>query len=77
MTKHPEWSLAPAWAMWWAAHAGGSASWFRTEPIIRIHFWVEGEDGAYSSLGQDANSIDIPIGIDWRLLKQQRPQVTA
>lgn len=72
-TPRPDWSQAPAWAQWWAVDGSG-ATWFEYEPIAdKGGDWTVGND--WDDMGQwdGAGDIDIPLGIDWRLLKEQRP----
>ena len=78
----PDWDTAPEWANWWAADPAGWTCWYEQEPVMYLtdnySGWVVKTINGYQQ-GHDleAPSIDIPLGIDWRLLKQQRPKVTA
>lgn len=64
-----DWSQAPAEAQWWSVDASGFAYWYEDEPERdqEDHFW-SGINPIY------AGDIDIPLGIDWRLLKERRPE---
>ena len=70
----PDWASAPDWAQWFAIDANGWRWFSRSEPEINSTEWFLGwESGSYSSSGE----MPIGIGIDWRLLKWQRPEVAA
>ncbi len=68
-------ALAPkpdAWpdgAQWYTIDAENQCYWHIDEPALF--------DWAWDSNGLDwAGFVDIPLGIDWRLCKWQRPEVT-
>lgn len=70
----PDWSQAPEWAEWWAVDANGQVTWFDTDPVVdHSGFWdhlvIDGRTGRMYPDGK----ISIPIGTDWRLLKEKRP----
>ena len=66
----PDWSQAPDDAKLNTIDSAGARFWHRAEPpIIRLGW----ESGAATWAG----FVDIPIGLDWRLLKWQRPEVAA
>lgn len=67
----PDWSNAPEWAQWYAIDADGSASWFKSgrEPSVYMAQWGVGDGWEFNQ------RITLPIGIDWRLCKWQRPEV--
>lgn len=67
----PDWTSAPAWAMWWAVDADGSAMWYKPEPQLYKLGWTV--NGWYGKDYLEANLVSIPLGIDYRALKQQRP----
>ena len=69
----PDWSLAPVWAQWYAIDASGWRWSCMFEPEINSSEWFLGQYGSYVSSG----AMPIPLGIDWRLLKWQRPEVAA
>jgi hypothetical protein len=70
----PDWSKAPKKAMWWCVDAGGGAHWSVEEPVAGSWNWNSPSCMALWLRGQyDAGLITIPLGIDWRTLKQQRP----
>lgn len=74
LAPEPDWTKAPQWAMWWAVDCDGYAWWYRYEPSCDGDAW--GDDNPDTGNGKsfkDAYFIDIPIGIDWRTLKRQRP----
>ena len=71
----PNWANAPDWAQWYCVDASGDAQWTQKEP--------EASDGTtgwiFGTAWEDAagpNGIDLPLGIDWRLCKWSRPEVT-
>ena len=72
----PDWSQAPEWAMWSAIHANGLRYWMEKEPS-----WQHGDVGWDRNGGKQEFDFDcdesLPIGVDWRLLKWQRPEVAA
>lgn len=69
----PDWSQAPEWAQWWAVDASGIAGWYEQEPEIGgVRGWELGGGGAWMVI---ETPYDIPLGIDWRTLKQRRPEV--
>ena len=80
----PSWDDAPEWAMWWAADAVGWAQWYMVEP-----YCDDGEGACWCpqsiegdlSKGIDSPEVDrrviVPIGVDWRTLKRQRPTSPA
>lgn len=69
----PDWSEAPEWAQWCVIHANGLQYWFpESEPVAL--------PGTVGWLSRDARSdfyreLKLPLGIDWRLCKWQRPEV--
>ena len=65
----PDWSQAPDGAEWYTIDANGYCYWHRIEPSeIRL--------GWESGTAAGAGVVLIPLGLDWRLLKWQRPEVT-
>lgn len=74
----PDWSQAPEWAQWYAIDANGEAAWYSIEPMAddQDFCWFILNDGS-QPVPLDADMVDIPLGVDWRLLKWQRPEVTA
>ena len=73
----PDWSNAPEWAQWYAIDAssyvnGNSpACFYADEPQLNGCEW-------YSKTGYhiEADDVKLPLGIDWRLCKWQRPETT-
>lgn len=70
----PDWSQAPEWAQWCAVVPGGRALWSET-PLVLLpegDGWTD-EDaiGLWSRAGW---IVDLPLGVDWRLCKWQRPE---
>lgn len=77
-------ALAPkpdAWpdgVQWYAIDANGVATFFDVEPEWEMSEWViDWRSYPNEPLILNAPKIDVPIGIDWRLLKYSRPEVTA
>ena len=66
----PDWSQAPKWAQWYTIDADRSVHFHEAEPALTISFWESGTDLM-------VKVVDIPIGLDWRLCKWQRPEVAA
>ena len=80
----PDWSQAPDGAQWYTIDADGVATFFDVEPEWEMFEWVidwrsDPDAPSYPNepLILDAPKIDVPIGVDWRLLKWQRPEVAA
>lgn len=69
----PDWENAPDWAQWYAIDASGSAGMFGQEPEIEDHMWVI-EWTEESELPVEAMTVELPLGIDWRLCKWSRPE---
>lgn len=75
----PDWANAPDWAQWITIFDNGKFVWWELEPEARImpngeYAWTErGERWGMSKAGQ---AKPLPEGIDWRLCKWQRPEVT-
>ena len=65
----PDWSNAPGWAQWYAIDVGGDAYWWEDEPDCGFLQWLSNDEFC------EAKTVDLPIGIDWRLCKWQRPEV--
>ena len=77
----PDWSQAPDWAKWYAIDANGSAAWYKRQPKYDefCDKWLFGS-GSYLHeyhWAGEKDDIAIPLGIDWRLCKWQRPEVAA
>ena len=80
----PDWSQAPDGAQWYTIDADGVATFFDVEPEWERFEWVidwrsDPDAPSYPNepLILDAPKIDVPIGVDWRLLKWQRPEVAG
>lgn len=73
----PDWSQAPDWATWWAVDPDGICNWFSQEPILTEYTSARNVIGPHwSHVGSKQSvydAINIPLGVDWRLLKQRRP----
>ena len=66
----PDWSQAPEDAQWYTIDAENQRCWHINEPALF--------DWAWDSNGMDwAGFTDVPLGVDWRLCKWQRPEVAA
>ncbi len=79
--KPDEW---PDGAQWYTIDADGVATFFDVEPEWEMFEWVidwrsDPDAPSYPNepLILDAPKIDVPIGVDWRLLKWQRPEVAG
>ena len=72
----PDWSQAPEWARWSAIHANGLRYWMEKEPSSQ-----HGAVAWDNNCGKQEFDFDcdesLPIGLDWRLCKWQRPEVAA
>lgn len=62
-----DWSQAPGDAEWWACNSAGDSWWSTEEPTLFGSIWQQ--NGTFSF----CHIIEIPLGIDWRLLKEPRP----
>ena len=74
----PDWSQAPPWANWWAVEyaAGevGLAYWFANKPITDYAEWVDSVTGERGIL---IDTVDLPLGVDWRTTLRRRPEVQS
>ena len=76
-TLEPDWSNAPEWSQWYAIDANGAATWSEEEPFFSStgkfpeNFWDM--NGNYYI---EREPVRLPLGIDWRLCKWQRPETT-
>lgn len=68
MRPVPDWSKAPEWAQWWAIDPDCNVTWHKKEPEVIFWYWFS--EGGETDVG---NFVDIPLGIDWRTLKEKRP----
>ena len=68
-----DWSQAPEWAMWWAVDADERAYWHEKEPEIGSVGFIWRSAGTHS---YNHHFVELPLGIDWRTLKQRRPEKT-
>lgn len=74
----PDWAYAPEGAKWYAIDANGTPTFFDSEPEREMFEWViDWKSDSDEPLILSVSKVDIPIGIDWRLLKWQRPEVAA
>lgn len=74
----PDWEHAPEWAQWFCIEPGGMygagfTRWWAHEPVLNGKEWTPTIvlEGGYSATCF-AGSIELPLGIDWRLCKWQR-----
>ena len=66
----PDWSQAPDGAEWYTIDAENQCYRHIDEPSLF--------DATWDSNGMDwAGFTDVPLGVDWRLCKWQRPEVAA
>ena len=65
----PDWSQAPDGAEWYTIDAENQCYWHIDEPIYDGEWW--------SNTAEFSGFTEIPLGVDWRLLKWQRPEVAA
>ncbi len=81
IAPQPNWDEAPSWANWWAVDPDGYYHWFDNEPILtQVTGYRELIGPHWSHFGSKQHlydAINIPIGIDWRTLKQQRSPAEA
>ena len=76
----PNWDEAPNWAQWYSIDYHG-AFWWEREPVVDgFRYWnrLELLTGEIEYGKWDCDYLgkppDVPIGIDWRLCKWQRPE---
>ena len=67
----PDWSQAPDDAQWFVIEPTGDCYWHEAEPTPVGLSW---ESGTADFAGF---VFVIPLGVDWRLCKWQRPEVAA
>lgn len=60
----PDWNKAPEWARWYVISSDGTCLWMSGRPDIMHALSEWGGGGAWVST---ARSVEIPLGIDWRL----------
>lgn len=66
---NPDWEKAPDWAMWWAVNANGQAFWHEKQPTIFAIMWEATWTAKYDRM------VEIPVGMDWRIVIFQRPEI--
>lgn len=66
----PDWTQAPEWAQWCVIHANGLQYWCDTEPFVDHGFTGWNWRGLQNDFYRE---LTLPLGIDWRLCKWQRP----
>ena len=73
----PDWSQAPDWAKWYTMFDNGEVIFWELEPkcIFLSYEWVWKEKDEKIGLTISRMSSKVPIAIDWRLCKWQRPEV--
>lgn len=69
----PDWTQAPDGASHYCINANGRAFWAWGEPVVIGDRWSGREIWAT----WPCQDVAIPLGIDWRLCKWQRPQEAA
>lgn len=69
----PNWSKAPEGASHYCINPNGRAFWSWGEPVAVGDHWLHRNVLAT----EPHKDVDIPLGIDWRLCKWQRPQEAA
>lgn len=62
------WADAPEWAQWYTIDPNGDAWLDKDEPSTGMREWK-----TYSDEYVVIHTVNLPIGIDWRLCKWQRP----
>jgi hypothetical protein len=67
----PDWSQAPKDAQWCVIESTGDCYWHEAEPTPVGLSWKSGTADFAGFV------FVIPLGIDWRLCKWQRPEVAA
>ena len=72
-----QWDAHP-WAQWMTLFDNGKLIWWELEPGVRIMpdgecAWME-KDGRMGKT-ESGQVSQLPLGIDWRLCKWQRPEV--
>lgn len=79
-----DWSTAPAEAGWWSVDASGDAFWSlpELEPHLNTQpphwgMWEIGDSEEEEATAISAGKIQLALGVDWRLLKEKRPEVAA
>jgi len=74
----PDWSQAPEGVKWYAIDANGTPTFFDSEPEREMFEWViDWKSDSDEPLILSVSKVDIPVGLDWRLLKWQRPEVAG
>jgi hypothetical protein len=70
----PDWEDAPEWANWWVVDVDGRVLWSVDEPHPKnLGDWVTTVDWNDSLYwGKETVFVVIPLGIDWRQLKESR-----
>ena len=63
----PNWADAPKTAKWWCVDPNGVAHFSKNEPKTDGLVW----DGDF--LYSSSYAVNIPLGVDWRLLVSKRP----
>ena len=63
----PDWADAPEWAQWYTIDIDGLACWRSDEPEFKTLAWK------HAGQWERTAFVDLPVGIDSRLCKWQRP----
>lgn len=72
-----DWRRAPSWAMWWAVNANGMARWYSEHavgPMPKPYIAEASFAWPEPMFSADDGYVEIPIGIDWRICVEQRPE---
>lgn len=70
--RTPDWDSLPDNVNWWTVSAVGQVVWHELEPTVLL------EQGCWVSAGRMyvRPALEIPLGIDWRTLRLERPTNT-
>lgn len=71
-TLKPDWSKISEWVRYYAICADGTVILSETDIASHGNVWVSVE--AQMGMWKRAGVVSLPLGIDWRLCKWQRPQ---
>ena len=66
----PDWSQAPEGVKFFAVDASGKGFWYRSRPLVVQDFWRVPVTADMDKAGD----FFIPLGIDWRLTLQEKPE---
>jgi len=63
----PDWDEAPDWAVWGVIQPNGVVNFSEADPRLMEDFWF------MPSRYWHGPTVELPLGIDWRLTLQRRP----